>query len=204
MTVPTTTGTTAAGNVRGRAPITHALSPDGGRADSGVPDGDGGDVGDGEVSGLATTNNRNPPTVGFRMQQIHRGLVVVAMVTLGAVFATAAAAKANNRAAAETSARDLGVPSQWAPSVARLLPFFEGTIPVVLAIGLFYRAAAVIGAVFAMVLLLAFTTAIIRTLRAGQTPVCQCFGSLRSRPIGPDTIVRNLALLLLAVVTAVG
>lgn len=202
--MPTTTGTTAAGSVRGRAPITHALSPDGGTADVGVPDGGGGDVGDGEVSGLATTNNRNPPTVGFRMQQIHRGLVVVAMVTLGAVFATAAVAKANNRAAVETSARELGVPSRWAPYVARLLPFVEGTIPLVLAAGLLYRAAAVIGAVLATALLLSFTTAIVRTLRSGRTPVCQCFGSLRSRPIGPDTIVRNLALLLLAVVTAVG
>ena len=138
------------------------------------------------------------------MQQIHRALVVVATVTLGAVFATAAAAKANNRAAAETSARDLGVPSRWAPYVARLLPFIEGTISLVLAAGLLYRAAAVIGAVVATLLLLSFTTAIIRTLRAGRTPVCQCFGSLTSRPIGPDTIVRNLALLLLAVVTAVG
>ncbi len=156
------------------------------------------------MSGPATTNNRNPPTVGVRMHRMHRGLVVVAMVTLGAVFATAALAKANDLAAAETSARDLGVPSRWAKYVARLLPALEASIAVLLAVGLLRRSAAVIGATLAIVLLLSFTTAIVRTLRDGRTPVCQCFGSLRSRPIGPDAIVRNLALLVLAVVTTVG
>ncbi len=135
---------------------------------------------------------------------MHRVLVVVAIVVVALVFMTAAAAKARAQTATEASAIDLGVPARLSPLVAVALPISEGASAALLLAGLAWRPAAQVGAVGALVLLGAFTLAIARTLRAGRAPVCHCFGALSARPIGPDAIVRNAALAVLAVVALVG
>ncbi len=57
-------------------------------------------------------------------------------------------------------------------------------------------------AVAAIVLLLvAFTVLLVRALRAGSTAPCACFGSLRTRPVTWWSVARNVALIVLALVS---
>jgi uncharacterized membrane protein YphA (DoxX/SURF4 family) len=44
-----------------------------------------------------------------------------------------------------------------------------------------------------------FTVVVVRRLRAGDPEPCGCFGELSRRPVSGATVVRNLALLALAV-----
>lgn len=52
-------------------------------------------------------------------------------------------------------------------------------------------------------LLVAFSAAIVARLRAGETPRCACFGAWSAEPIGPKHLLRNAALLALAMVAVV-
>ncbi len=119
---------------------------------------------------------------------------VVAALVLGAVFVVSGAAKlASPGWPAE--ATGLGVPV----AVARPVPVVE----IVLGAGLVTQLAPVPLAAVAAVVLVVFSAVVARSLLAGRRPVCACFGRWSSRPIGPATLVRNAALLALAVVAAV-
>jgi uncharacterized membrane protein YphA (DoxX/SURF4 family) len=54
----------------------------------------------------------------------------------------------------------------------------------------------------AAVLLAAFTAFVVTKLARGERPPCACFGRLSTKPIGPWTVVRNLGLLVLVLVSA--
>ena len=126
--------------------------------------------------------------------------VAAARVVLAAVFAFAAVAKARDRAGTAAGARALGVPGRATGALAVALPPAElGAAALLLA-----PPTARFGAVIAAVLLLFFSAAVGRTLHAGRRPVCHCFGTGATRPIGADTLVRNAALLALAIVSAFG
>ena len=55
----------------------------------------------------------------------------------------------------------------------------------------------------ALVLLLAFTAAIVRQLVRGSAVPCACFGELSARPVDRLTVARNLALCSLTLVAVV-
>lgn len=135
---------------------------------------------------------------------MRRSASLVSSAVLVVVFAAAAWAKWRDPAGTRTGAVDLGVPAKWAGGVARLLPMAEALVVLMLAVGVVARPVAVAGTVAGLTLLAAFTTAIVRTLRAGRAPMCHCFGSRRASPIGADTVVRNLALSALALVVLIG
>lgn len=132
----------------------------------------------------------------------HALAIVAALVVAGA-FSLAGVAKARDRAATTTAARDLGVRPTLAPTVATVLPVLELATALLLLIGALSRTLRIVGGVGAITLLAAFSMAIARTLKAGRRPVCHCFGALASKPIGPDSLVRNGALAALAVVAVV-
>ena len=90
------------------------------------------------------------------------------------------------------------------PPPARILPVIELSLAAALLAGLALSHVRQAAAVAAIALLATFTFAMVRTLRRGQTPICQCFGSLGGRPIGVDSVVRNLALAALAAVVGLG
>lgn len=92
----------------------------------------------------------------------------------------------------EGLARSLGAPGWAVPT----LPWVEIGLGAVLAAGLVMPWAAWAAAV----LLAVFTGAVVRALAQGRRPPCACFGGLSSRPIGPGTVVRNLVLIVLALV----
>lgn len=121
----------------------------------------------------------------------------LARLVLCGVFGTAALAKFRNPTLAVTGANELGVPGPMAPLVARALAPLEAAIALALLI------VPSVGAVGAMVTLVMFTAALARVLRGGHRPRCFCFGSLSDEPVGPEVLLRNGALLVLAVVVLV-
>ncbi len=131
-------------------------------------------------------------------------VIVVASIVLAGVFAVSGTAKARDVVGTTTAARSLGVPASLARVVARLLPIVELALSVGLVVGLLISVVRRVAAIGSVMLLGAFTVAMARTLRQGQAPMCRCFGALDERPISTETIVRNIALAALAVVSAIG
>jgi uncharacterized membrane protein YphA (DoxX/SURF4 family) len=120
-------------------------------------------------------------------------LAVVASVLLGIAFVVAGGSKVAAGPAWPGQARDLGAPSFVIP----IVPWFE----IVLGAVLIVQLAPVPAGVVALMTLLIFTGLIARRLAQGQHPPCACFGAWSAKPLGPGHLVRNGALILLAVVT---
>jgi len=120
--------------------------------------------------------------------------MVVAAVALGAVFLLSGALKARDPSWPD-AARVLGTPRFVVPLVAPL----ELVLGALLMVGLVRRPAALV----ALGLLVVFTGVLLRAISSGRTPVCACFGSLSSRPIGPGSVFRNIGLMALAVLAAI-
>ncbi|MFM8266942.1 MAG: MauE/DoxX family redox-associated membrane protein [Ilumatobacteraceae bacterium] len=123
-------------------------------------------------------------------------MAVAAAVAVGVVFLVAAAAKLARPESWRSGAGGLGVPGR----LAAVVPWIEVLLGAALVVQ--FRRGLV--AWLAIGLLVAFTALLVATLARGRRPVCACFGSLRARPIGGWTLVRNAALIVLGVVAAVG
>ena len=115
-------------------------------------------------------------------------------VCLAIVFAVAAVAKLADRANTRRAVEDFGVPARAAPAVAVVLPVAELAVAVLLLV----PGTARWGALGAVVLLLAFTAVVAAALARGNRVDCNCFGQLGARPVGPATLARNGALLVVA------
>ncbi|MGI9053500.1 MAG: MauE/DoxX family redox-associated membrane protein [Ilumatobacteraceae bacterium] len=116
----------------------------------------------------------------------------VAAVVLGAVFVVAAGSKLAAGAAWPAQARSLGAP----PPVAVALPGIELVVGALLITTI----AMPVPAVLAIVLLIGFSVLIARQLVNGRHPPCACFGAWSSRPLDESHLVRNAALVMLAVI----
>ena len=116
----------------------------------------------------------------------------LAAVVLGAVFVVAAVAKIAAGATWVAQARELGAPT----SVATALPGVELVVGAMLIVGMGGPAPAIAAAA----LLVVFSVAIARQLVDGRHPPCACFGAWSQRPIGEEHLLRNAALILVAVV----
>lgn len=126
--------------------------------------------------------------------------VSLSQLALAAAFTVAAVAKLADLPGTRGAAESFGVPRRLSPAVAVLLPVVELTI----AATLLPAATARWGALAAMALLLVFSAAIVRVLGRGATVDCNCFGGLTQTEVGRGTLIRNLALGLLAAFVAVG
>jgi hypothetical protein len=119
----------------------------------------------------------------------------IAAVVVGLAFIAAGVFKLVDGPAWPKQAADMGVGRQLALAV----PYVEIAIGAVLAVQLFEPWPALA----AIALLIAFTVVIVLRLLDGSRPPCACFGSRSKRPLGAYHVVRNLALLALAIVAAV-
>ncbi len=126
-------------------------------------------------------------------------LTTTARVALGLIFATAGVGKLADRPGVVAAAKRLGVPPALAVPVARLLPVAELGV----AATMLWPPAIVPGAAAGLFLLVLFTGLVVLNLRRGQRPPCHCFGRLSDTPIGPGTVLRNTALMGVAVVVLV-
>ena len=106
-----------------------------------------------------------------------------ARVVVGVVLLVAGAAKLADRS-----------PGNVPPAV----PWLELLLGALLVTGVGGRWTAVPAAT----LLAAFTVVVVQRLRAHDPAPCGCFGELSKRPVGYRTLVRNVGLVLLAVVGA--
>lgn len=91
-------------------------------------------------------------------------------------------------------AAELGAPGWAVP----LVPWLELGLGALLVAGI----ARPLSATAAAVMLGAFTVLLVARLREGRRPPCACFGRLSAGPIGWGSVVRNLALIALALVAA--
>lgn len=121
---------------------------------------------------------------------------LVASVTLGIAFLVAGGSKLAAGAAWPAQAAGLGAPSMsvW------VLPWIELVVGAALVVQLGEPVPAIAG----LILLTAFTALIAVRLAQGKRPVCACFGAWSATPIGAPHLVRNAALIVVAIVAIVG
>lgn len=92
------------------------------------------------------------------------------------------------------------LPERLVRPFAAVLPWLEVTLGALLLLGLGTTAAAAL----AVPLLLSFALAIGINLARGRNFDCHCFGAVHADPIGSAALLRSLALVLVALVVAVG
>lgn len=122
------------------------------------------------------------------------GLLLTLRLILAGVFGLAAVAKLLDRPGSRQSMREFGVPAGLSGPLAIGLPVAE----LACAVALIPGAYAWWGAVGGLVLLAAFTVAILVNLARGRTPDCHCFGRIHSEPVGWPTVARNVVLMAMA------
>lgn len=119
---------------------------------------------------------------------------VVASVVVGITLLVAGVMKVAARDRWPAEAVAMGTPRYVVPVV----PWLE--------IGLGASMATVVArevtGVLAAMLFAAFTVLIVVNLARGRRPACACFGALTARPLGWVHVARNLALVTLALISA--
>ncbi|MGH1490366.1 MAG: DoxX family protein [Acidimicrobiales bacterium] len=118
----------------------------------------------------------------------------VGALILAATLVIAAVAKLRDRAGTEADFESLGLPNPR---------FWAGAVP----IAELATAAALIvvpgwGGVAAFGLLAAFTANLVMVIRSGRVASCACFGGSSTEPVSSKHLVRNAALLVLALLAA--
>ena len=121
-------------------------------------------------------------------------VAAVAAVVVGAVFVAAGGSKLAHRETWRVQAAGLRVPA-W---LAGVVPVAEVVLGALL-IGQVARG--YVGSLAALVLV-AFTSLILVRLTQGERPPCACFGGWSATPLGAWHVVRNAALIVLAMVAA--
>lgn len=117
-------------------------------------------------------------------------LANLGLYLLSGVFLVAGFAKLADRPGTSRSLVDFGVPAALRPAVAAILPRLE----VAIGIALLVPRAAWWATLSGGALLLVFVAGIAYRLSRGETPECNCFGKLHSRPVDNLTLARNVAL----------
>lgn len=126
--------------------------------------------------------------------------VLIARLVLAGVFAVAGIAKLADRGGTRKAVVSFGAPERVAGALSIVLPLAELAVAGLL----LPSSTAVYGALGALMLLALFSVAIAVSLARGRAPDCHCFGQLHSEPASWKTLVRNGALLALAVVALAG
>jgi hypothetical protein len=130
-------------------------------------------------------------------------LVVAGQAAVCVTFVVAAASKTVRAGAfgdfKAALPRMLGVPHRVAPAAALAVVVLEVTIALTVAV----PALALAAFLLAGVLMAVFTVSIVVMIRRGSVEPCHCFG-MSARPPGRSDVVRNLVLLVISVIGAVG
>lgn len=120
----------------------------------------------------------------------------MAAVVLGLVFLWSGVAKIASREAWQVAGTPFSTGNETVDRVVRMaLPWLE----VVVGTLLILRLVPIPVAIVAALMLVAFTAALMRVLATGQRPPCMCFGAVRAKPVSWASVVRNAALIALAV-----
>lgn len=126
-------------------------------------------------------------------------VAIATRVILFGTFALSAVAKLLAFATTKDSFRELGVPEKLLALTLWSVIVLELLIAVLLVVSeSFVR----LTAIFALVLLITFTMVMIGNLMVGRRPTCACFGTLGPSRIGKGSVMRNLALIGIALTCA--
>lgn len=126
-------------------------------------------------------------------------LLLALRLALAAVFGVASFGKLIDREGSEKALIDFGVPKALVPVFVFSLPLTEISI----ALSLFFVDVSWFGAIGAAGLFAVFTGGMVYQFAKGNAPNCHCFGQIHSEPVGVTSILRNVALLSVAVVLIV-
>src|SRR5215470_14560633 len=121
-------------------------------------------------------------------------VLLVARLLLSAVFSVAGVTKLADLSGSRRAMIGFGLPKNVAGPVSLALPLAE----ILVALALIPLNSAWMAAVAAAGLLSIFVIAIAVNLARGRTPDCHCFGQLHSEPVGSSTLIRNIALIIVA------
>jgi hypothetical protein len=124
--------------------------------------------------------------------------VLLARLTLSAVFFVAGLAKLADRAGSRAAMAGFGAPPSLAAPLGIVLPVVE----LVVAVMLLPASTSRWGALAALLLLILFAIGIVNVMLRGREAECHCFGQLHSTRVGWPTLSRSLALALTAALVA--
>jgi uncharacterized membrane protein YphA (DoxX/SURF4 family) len=125
--------------------------------------------------------------------------LLFARLCVGGVFVVSAIGKLLDKSGTEASmARYPFLPGGAGKLIANYFPFVELLVGLMLVFGVFTRLAAVA----AIALFVLFTTLIVYDLTRGSNASCHCFGRLSNEKLTPMAVVRNVALMALALLVA--
>src|SRR5438552_8801168 len=127
-------------------------------------------------------------------------LLLFARLCLGGVFLLSSTGKLLDKPG--TAANMARYPFLSVPMrrlIARVFPYIELAVGVLLILGVFTRLAAVVS----LGLFVVFTGLISYDLARGQDTSCHCFGKFSDDKLTPVAVVRNLVLMALSVLVAV-
>ena len=127
-------------------------------------------------------------------------LLLVARLILAAVLLLSGALKLVDRDGSRETFEGVGVPDMVARPLVWLLPSVELVVGLLICV----PATARLASAAAVVLLAGYIVVVWRLVRRGSAVACHCFGALSSEPVSYRTLVRNLVLLALALLGAVG
>lgn len=128
------------------------------------------------------------------MNDLLAAIGLAARLLLCAIFGVAGLAKFRDIDRFQQTLEQFGAPAHLALPLARAVPTFELLVSGCL---LFPHVSAWTAGV-AVIMLLAFSAVMARSLVRGRRPSCQCFGELSDEPIGWFTLARNAAFIGLA------
>ena len=127
-------------------------------------------------------------------------LLLVVRLILAAVLLLSGALKLVDRDGSRETFEGVGVPDMVARPLVWLLPSVELVVGLLVCV----PATARLASAAAVVLLAGYTVVVWRLVRRGGAVACHCFGALSREPVSYRTLVRNLVLLALALLGAVG
>jgi len=116
-------------------------------------------------------------------------------LSLSTVFMISGLSKVRSKQALESALGEFGIPKRLRRVSSILIPWTELTV----AVGLLFPRTRWMAARASSVSLSVFTAAIANQLMKGRHPNCACFGERTTGPIGPHSLVRNVALMALSV-----
>jgi peroxiredoxin/uncharacterized membrane protein YphA (DoxX/SURF4 family) len=125
-------------------------------------------------------------------------LLLAARLILAAVFVVSGISKLFDLSGSQAAMRSFGVPERFTRAGGVALPIAE----LVIAVLLIPATTARWGALLALILLVVFVVGISYSLSRGRKFDCHCFGQLTTSEIGPQTLIRNAALAVLAAFVA--
>ena len=122
-------------------------------------------------------------------------LLIIRLALFG-ILAVAGVGKFLDPGGSEKAVKDFGIPESIAKPFAVLLPVAE----LIFAFCLLFVGLSWIGAIGALLLLVAFIAGMLMQMIRGNAPDCHCFGQIHSEPVGPKSLIRNFLIALMPIV----